>query len=81
MEKVVKEKRNLLEVSLQSGKLEDWEKYREKRQEVKCMIKEVKTAADERWGERMSEKFEERKKVFWKEVKRVRRKERSESER
>ena len=73
VEKVVKEKRNLFEVSLQSGKREDWEKYREKRQEVKRVIKEAKKAADERWGERMSEKFEERKKVFWKEVKRVRR--------
>ena len=48
MEKVVKEKRNLFEVSLQSGKLEDWEKYREKRQEVKRVTKEAKKAADER---------------------------------
>ena len=73
VEKVVKEKRRLFERSLQSGRVDDWERYKNKRQEVKRVIKEAKKAADERWGERMSEKFEDRKKMFWKEVKRVRR--------
>ena len=36
------------------------------------MVRRAKRDADARWGRRLGENFEENKKMFWKEVKRVR---------
>ena len=46
--------------------------YRRERNRVKRMVKEAKVRADERWGQKMTDNFEENKKMFWKEVNRVR---------
>ena len=39
--------------------------------EVKRRVRQAKRVADWRWGQRLSEKFEQNK-MFWKEVKKVR---------
>ena len=49
-----------------------YEYYKGERNRVKRIVKEAKLRADERWGQKMTESFGENKKMFWKEVKRVR---------
>ena len=50
-------------------------KYRESKRRVKEVIEESKRKADEDFGRRLSEKFKEDKRSYWKEVKGVREKE------
>ena len=66
------EKRQMFERWLQSKRSEDWEVYKDKRREAKGAVKQAKRMADERWGERLASNFKDSKKMFWKEVKRVR---------
>ena len=73
VKKVLREKRQMYERWLQSGRSEEWEMYKEKRREAKRLVKQEKRRANERWGEGLASNFKERKKMFWKEVKRVRR--------
>ena len=70
---MLREKRQMYERWLQSGKSGEWEMYREKRREAKISVKQAKRLANERWGERLVGNFKEDKKMFFKEVKRVRR--------
>ena len=72
VEVAVKEKRKAFEMWLQNNNGETYGKYKEKRREVKLKVGEAKRAADWRWGQRLGEDFEQNKKMFWKEVKRVR---------
>ena len=72
VKKVLTEKRQMFERWLQSKRSEDWEVYKDKRREAKGAVKQVKRMADERWGERLASNFKDSKKMFWKEVKRVR---------
>ena len=72
VKKVLREKRQMYERWLQSGRNVEWERYKEKRREAKRVVKQEKRRADERWGEGLTSNFRERKKMFWKEVKRVR---------
>ena len=46
--------------------------YKEESKTVKLKVKMEKRKADERWGRKMSEKYETNKKLFWKELKDVR---------
>ena len=50
-------------------------KYRESKRRAKEVIEESKRKADEDFGRRLSEKFKEDKRSYWKEVKGVREKE------
>lgn len=68
----VMEKRRAFEVWLQTRNEITYGRYKEKRNMLKRMVKRAKREADRRWGQRLGEKFEENKKMFWKEVKRVR---------
>ena len=68
---VVEEKKRAFEEWLQRKNVVAYERYREKRMEVKRRVREAKRAADWRWGQRLSEKFEQNK-MFWKELKEVR---------
>ena len=72
VKKVVAEKRQVYERWLQSKRREDWELYKVKRREVKRSVKQAKRVANERWGERLARDFKSCKKMFWKEVNRVR---------
>ena len=68
----VREKRLAFEVWLQKKDRESYERYKEKRNLAKRVIRNAKVKSDERWGKKMTDNFQENKKMFWKEVKRVR---------
>ncbi len=68
----VSEKRHAYEVWLQRKDEEAYERYKEKRTQVKRVVCNAKTSADDRWGRKLTSKFQENKKMFWKEVKRLR---------
>ena len=69
---VVEEKRRAFEEWLGNRDARTYERYRQKRCEVKRKVKEAKRRADWRWGQKIGENFEQNKKMFWKEVKRLR---------
>ena len=71
---MVKEKKEAYEKWLQRNSNENYEKYKEKKIEVKRKVKEAKRAADIRWGQSLSREYEQSKRKFWKEVKRIRKK-------
>uniref|UniRef100_A0A8C8DHP6 ribonuclease H n=1 Tax=Oryzias sinensis TaxID=183150 RepID=A0A8C8DHP6_9TELE len=68
----VAEKRCAYEVWLQRKDRESYECYKEKKRDAKRAVREARAAADERWGRQLTDNFRENKKMFWKEVKRVR---------
>jgi len=72
VKKVVKEKKSMYEEWLQKKDAVSYERYKSKRMEVKNAVRKAKREADERWGERLNESFKENSKMFWKELKRVR---------
>ena len=68
----VEEKKKAFEEWLQGGSWEKYERYRVKNVEVKRKVDEAKRAADNRWGQGFGRLYEENKKKFWKEFKRIR---------
>ncbi|XP_068210808.1 uncharacterized protein [Palaemon carinicauda] len=58
----VEEKKRAFEEWLQSNSIEKYEKYREKKVEVKRKVREAKRAADLRWGQGLGQSYEENKK-------------------
>ena len=68
----VLEKKKAFEEWLQCDSRENYEKYQEKKAEAKRKVNEEKRRANFRWGQAFNGTFEENKKKFWKEVKRVR---------
>ena len=72
VKKAVNEKKWMYEEWLQKKDALSYGRYKRKRMEVKNVVKKAKREADERWGERMNESFRENSKMFWKELKRVR---------
>ena len=69
----VEEKKRAYEEWLQCDSFESYERYKEKKAEVKREVKEAKRAADFRWSQSFGSDYERDRKKFWKEVKRVRR--------
>ena len=67
----VSQKSRAFEEWLQAKSVVAYANYREKRKEVRRVVRRAKRDADARWGRRLCENFEENK-MFWKEVKRVR---------
>ena len=49
-----------------------WEAYRERRKECKRVVRRVKRDAKFRWGRKLHETFVRSKRMFWKEVGKVR---------
>ena len=72
MNQVVAEKRRAFECWLRDNNEQTRERYREKKREVKRKVREVKRRADARWGRCLADNFAENKKMFWKEVKQLR---------
>ena len=72
LKKKVEEKRKAFGEWLQHGGRDRYERYRAINDEVKRMVKEAKAAANDRWGQDFGRSFEENKKKFWKELKRIR---------
>ena len=67
----VNAKKRAFEDWLRRGCEEAHERYRNERRKVKWTVKVAKREADEKFGRRISDNFKENKKMFWKEVKRV----------
>ena len=72
MGRAVAEKRRAFEEWLQRRDRVTYDRYRAQRVVVKLAVKAAKRMADRRWGERLGNDLEGNKKMFWKEVKRVR---------
>ena len=68
----VEEKKKAFEEWLQCNSMEKYERYREKKVETKRKVEEEKRLANLRWGQDFNRSYEENKKKFWKEVKRIR---------
>ena len=66
------EKRRTFEKWLQRRDRVTYYRYRAQRVAVKLAVQAAKRLADRRWGERLGNDFEGNKKMFWKEVKQVR---------
>ena len=66
------EKRRAFEEWLQRRDRVTYDRYRAQRVAVKLAVQAAKRMADRRWGERLGNNFEENKKMFYREVKRVR---------
>ena len=79
--KAVAEKRRAFEEWLQRRDRVTYDRYRAQRVAVKLAVQAAKRMADWRWGERLGNDFEGNKKMFWKEVKRVRKGEQAREER
>jgi len=72
VKEAVEKKKRAYEVWLNCKTAEKYELYKEERKVVKWKVKMEKRKADERWGKKVSEKYEMNKKLFWKELKDVR---------
>ena len=68
----VAEKRRAFQEWLQRKDKVTFDRYQAQHVVVKWAVKVAKIIADQRWGERLGNDFEGNKKMFWKEVKRVR---------
>ena len=74
MKEAVASKKRAFEEWLQKRDGVTYDRYRGERSVVKRVVKEAKKRADARWGMRLSENFGENRRMFWREVKRVRKK-------
>ena len=74
------EKRRAFEECLQRRDRVTYDRYRAQRVAVKLAVQSAKRMADWRWGERLGNDFEGNKKMFWEEVKRVRKGEQASEE-
>ena len=68
----VEEKKRAFEEWLQCNSMEKYVRYREKNVETKRKVEEAKRISNFRWGQYFNRSYEENKKKFWKEVRRVR---------
>ena len=68
----VEEKKRAFEEWLQCNSVEKHERYREKNVEAKRKVEEAKRMSNFKWGQDFDMSYEENKKKFWKEVRRVR---------
>ena len=80
MGRAVAEKRRAFEEWLQRRDKVTYDRYRAQRVAVKLAVQTAKRMADQRWGERLGNDFDGNKKMFWKEVKRVRKVEQTREE-
>ena len=57
---------------MQCNSVQKYERYREKNVEAKRKVEEAKRMSNFKWGQDLDSSYEENKKKFWKEVRRVR---------
>ena len=72
VERLVRRKRDVYKMWLQSKCRDSYERYKCVRNEVKRAVRRAKKEADVRWGEKLVEDFSSNKRMFWREVKRTR---------
>ena len=80
MSRAVAEKRRAFEEWLQRRDRVTYDRYWAQRVAAKQAVQLAKRMADQRWGERLGNYFKGNKKMFWKEVKRVRKGEQARDE-
>ena len=68
----MREKRIAFEMWLQNRSRDSNERYKVRKNEARRAVKLARRRADEEWGQKLTTEFGERKKVFWKEGKRLR---------
>ena len=68
----VEEKKRAFEEWLQCNSMEKYERYREKNVETKRKVEEAKRLSNFKWGQDFDRSYQDNKKKFWKEVRRVR---------
>ena len=68
----VEKKKRVFEEWLQCNSMEKYEKHREKNVETKRKVEEAKRMSNSKWGQDFDRSYQENKKKFWKEVRRVR---------
>ena len=78
--RAVAEREELLRNGIREELGVTYDRYRAQRVAVKLAVQAAKIMADWRWGERFGNDFEGNKKMFWKEVKRVRKGEQTREE-
>ena len=66
------EKKRAFEEWLQCNSVEKYERYGEKNVKAKRKVEEAKRISNFKWGQDFDRSYEENKKKFWKEVRRVR---------
>ena len=69
---IIKRKKEIFAKHLATNSQASWEEYKRVRNEVKTKVKAAKRRADERWSGKIVENYQERSKLFWKEIKKVR---------
>ena len=67
----VEEKKRAFEEWLQCNSMEKYERYREKNVETKRKVEEAKRMSKFKWRQDFGRSYEENKKKFWKEVRKV----------
>ena len=80
MRRAVAEKRRAFEEWLQRRDRVTYDRYQAHRVAVKLTVQAAKRMVGRRWGERLGNDFEGNKKMFWEEVKRVRKGEQAREE-
>ena len=70
--KVVDEKRKLFEIWMQRQDRESWERNREKRNECRRVVRAAKREAEWRKGSKLSELYARNRRLFWREVGKIR---------
>ena len=73
LKKSVLHMRKVFEQWQQQRSEQAFDRYRKERRGVKAVVREAKREAEDRFGLKLSQNFEGNMKVFWKEVKSVRR--------
>ena len=68
----VEKKKRAFEEWLQCTSMEKYERYREKNVETKRKVEEAKRMSNFKWRQDFDRLYQENKKNFWKEVRRVR---------
>ena len=68
----VEKKKRAFEEWLQCNSMEKYERYREKNVETKRKVEEAKRMSNFKWRQDFDRLYQENKKKFWKEVRRVR---------
>lgn len=71
---IIKRKKEVFAKYLATNSQATWEEYKRLRNEVKTKVKAAKKRAEERWSGKIVANYQERSKLFWKEINKVRNK-------
>ena len=67
----VLQKREVFEQRLRQRSTQVFDRYRENNSRLKAVVREAKKESEDKFGMKVSQNFEENRKIFWKEMRRV----------